>query len=443
MVQQSTSGRVVTAVAVSNGNLLYAHAGETAWTAATNSSLTTPAFDASRLNFGTALNGELWYVDGVNYRRFDPATGIVDDWTASAGTMPIDGAGNIPRLIETWRGGVWLSGLIGQPYNWFMSAVGDPTNMDLAPLSPSSTDAIWGSASRQGEIADMVTGFIPFTDDIGFLGCTHSLWLFNGDPRAGGSIDLISNSIGMAWGRAWCIDPYGTVYFMSNRMGIYTIAPGSQPQRISQQIDNLLDHVDSGANTVSLCWSEREQGVHAYITPTVAAGAATHYFYEQRTGGWFQDVFSNPNHSPLCCCQFDGNSAEDRVELIGSFDGVVRYLDQNASNDDGRIIQSSVIIGPISTDNLDELVIKELQAVLGSDSGSVTYSVLAGTTAEQALAQSARLTGTWTGGRNATEFIRVASHVLYIGVSSDNPWRFEQCRALIKTCGKIRRRSKD
>lgn len=442
MVQQSTSGRVVTAVATSQGNIAYCHAGETAWTACTNSSSTTPPLSATRLNFATALDGILWFVDGLNYRQFDPSTGIVTDWTATAGALPLDNDGNTPRIIETWRGCTFLSGLIGDPYNWFISAVGDPTNWDLAPLSPGPTDAIVGSSAPQGKIADMVTGFIPFTDDIGFLGCTHSLWLFNGDPRAGGSIDLISNSIGMAWGRAWCIDPYGTVYFMSNRMGIYTIAPGAQPQRISQQIDNLLDDVDSGTNTISLCWSEREQGVHVYITPT-QGGEATHYFYEQRTGGWFQDEFNNSLQNPLCCCQFDGNSAEDRVELIGSFDGVVRYLDPNASTDDGRIIQSSVIIGPYSTDNLDEILWKEAQMVLGSDSGSVTYGILAGTTAEQALAQPPRVTGTWNGGRNATAYIRTASHVLYLELSSDNPWRMEQCRALIRTNGKIRRRSKD
>lgn len=442
MVQQSTSGRVVTAVAVSNGNLKYCHAGETAWTAATNSTSTTPAFNASRLNFGTPLNGEVWYVDGINYRRFDPATGIVDDWTASAGSLPIDVDSNTPRLIETWRGCVFLSGLLGQPYNWFISAVGDPTNWDLAPVSPSSTDAIIGSASPQGQIADMVTGFIPFTDDIGFLGGTHSLWLFNGDPRAGGSIDLISNSIGMAWGRAWCIDPYGTVYFMSNRMGIYTLAPGQQPQRISQQIDNLISDIDSGSNTISLCWSEREQGVHVYITPTTAAAATTHYFYEQRTNGWFQDVYSNENHNPLCCTKFDGNNAEDRVELIGSFDGVVRYLDPNASTDDRRIIQSSVLIGPLLTPNTDEMLWKEIQAVLGSDSESVSYSVYSGTTCEQALAQDPVVSGTFYGGRNPTQMLRVAGHCLYLKIYSDNPWRMEQIRALLRTSGMVRRRNK-
>lgn len=442
MVQQSSSGRVVTAVAVSNGNIGYFHAGETAVTAATNSTSNTPALDASRLNFGTALNGKLWLVDGLHFVVFDPATGIASDWTASAGTLPVDSDSNTPRIIETWRGCVFMTGLIGDPYNWFISKGGDPTNWDLAPITPGPADAITGSSAPQGKIGDMCTGFVPYTDDIGFLGCSHSLYFFNGDPRAGGQIDLISNNIGMAWGRAWTVDPYGTLYFMSNRLGVYTLTPGQQPQRISQQIDNLLKNINSGSNTVSLQWDDMQQGVHVFITPTTAAGDTVHYFFEQRTGGWFQDIYNNELQSPLCTCQFDGNNPEDRVVLIGSFDGVCRYLDPNAQNDDGRIVESSVVIGPILTDNLDSMLMKEIQGVLGSDSGSVSWAILAGQTAEAALASTPRLTGTFAPGRNATELIRVADHVIYIQLSSTVPWRLENIRALIRTNGKIRARSK-
>lgn len=442
MVQLSTSGRVVTAVATSAGNIKYCRAGDVAWTAITNSTSQTPPLSATQLNFGTSLNGILWFVDGVHYVQFDPATGIATDWVATAGTLPLDSNNNAPRIIETWRGSIFVSGIIGDPYNWFICKVGDPGNWDYAPLSPGPADAIAGSASPQGKIADMVTGFIPFTDDVGFLGCSHSLYLFNGDPRAGGQIDLISDRIGMAWGRAWTIDPYGTVYFFSNRCGVYTVAPRQQPQRISQQIDNLLVDINSGTNTVTLMWDDRQQGVHIWITPTAASAAATHYFYEQRTGGWFEDVYSNPNHNPLCAAQFDGNSPSDRVVLMGSWDGVCRFLDPNAQNDDGRIIQSSVVVGPIMTETLlDTIMLKELQVVLGADSGNVAYAVLAGRTAEAALANAPRVTGTLVGGRNQTEHIRVADHVLYTKYSAEVPWRMEQGRALIATKGKVRRRS--
>jgi hypothetical protein len=179
-----------------------------------------------------------------------------------------------------------------------------------------------------------------------------------------------------------------------------------------------------------------------WITPTAASAAATHFFYEQRTGGWFQDQFSNANHNPLCACQFDGNNPEDRVVLMGSWDGVCRFLDPNAQNDDGRIIQSSVVMGPLFTEGLLETVmLKELQFVLGADSGEVEYAILAGRTAEAALASTPRVTGTLLGGRNQTEAIRVADHFIYVEASSEVPWRMEQARALIASKGKIRKRS--
>lgn len=442
MVQLSTSGRVVTAVATSAGNIGYFHAGETVVTAATNSTSNTPALSATQLNFATAMNGILWFVDGVHYVQFDPATGIATDWTASAGSLPIDANSNIPRLIETWRGRVVLSGLVGDPYNWFMSRVGDAHDYDYAPLSPGPADAVAGSASPQGKLGDMVTGFVPYTDDVAFLGCSHSLYLFNGDPQAGGQIDLVSDSIGMAWGRAWAKDPYGTLYFFSNRCGVYAVTPGSQPQRISQQIDNLLTNINSGANTVSMCWDDRQQAVHVFISNTTASVATTHFVYEWRSGSWFKDTFSNPNHNPLCVCQFDGNNPEDRVVLLGSWDGVARYLDPNAQNDDGRIIIGSVLLGPILSPTTDEMLLTELQATLGSDSGSITYEVLVGTTAEQALASTAVATGTFSGGRNPTSMIRRAGHVVYIKLSSTVPWRMESVRAIIRTSGRIRARSR-
>ncbi len=444
-MQLSTSGRVVTLCAVSQGVLFFCDAGDSLWTQATNSSSTTPELDLGRLNFGAPNNGELWYVDGVHYRRFNPSTGVISDWTASAGTLPLDDDGRAPRLVETWRSRTMVSGLIGKSYSWFGSKIGDSTDFDYAPPTPGPADAVSSDTGPQGIVGDAITGMIPFNDDTLFLGCNHSLYIFQGDPQANGQISLITPTIGMAFGRAWCIDPYGTCYFFSNRCGVYTLAPGGQPQRISQQINQLVDDIDSGANSVSMTWDERQQGVHVFITPTAAAGTTTHLFFEQRTGGWFQDEFDNPLHNPLCCCQFDGNNPQDRVVAIGSWDGVVRYLDPNASTDDGRLIRSSVVLSPILTQNMDDMSLLEMQALLGSDSGTVDYTVLLGTTPEQALADTERnpVTGTWRAGRNANEYVGRSSHCIYVKIDSENQWRMEQIRGLIRTNGKIRMRAKE
>lgn len=446
-MQKSESGRVVTAVAVSDGVLKFCDAGDTSWTTATNSSSTTPPLDDTRLNFGSACDGKLWYVDGINYRVFDPATGVVDDWVASAGSLPVDSDSRGARGVETWRGRIVLFAVIGAPQEWYMSRVGDPTDFEYAPPDPpgpAPDDPVSSATGPQGKVGDVVTAFIPFNDDVAFFGCSHSLYLLQGDPQDNGQISLVSDSIGIAFGRAWCKSPNGTVYFFSNKCGLYTLVPGGQPQRISQAIEQLVQDINTGTNRVTMAWNDRSQGVHVWITPIEGITATTHLFFEQRANAWFQDIYDKPTHNPLCACQFDGNNPEDRVVLIGSKDGVVRFLDPNAPNDDGRPIFSTIVFQPIISPGFDDMVITELQAVMGSDSGVVSYQILAGTTAEQALNQrKPSVAGKFKPGRNATDNVTTRSHVLYLQVTSEVQWRMEEFRMIVETGGPKSARAKE
>lgn len=447
MVQTSYSGRVVTLVAVSQGNVFSANAGDVAWTAATNSTTgpINPPLTTTLPIFSAPNNQKLYFADGsVNFTVFDPSTQVVSTWVATAGSLPLGSDNATPRLICTWRGRTVLAGLVTDPQNWFMSAIGDPTNWDYAPVDPSSAQAVSGSNAPQGLVGDVVTALIPYTDDVMIFGCDHSIYLMQGDPMAGGIMSLISDRIGIAFGQAWVKDPYGNVYFVSNRTGIYSLVPGQQPQRISQGIEQLLVNIDMGLNSIRMEWDDIFQGFHVFVTLIANAAATTHFFYETRTGAWWTDVFSNPNHNPLATCQFDGNNPNDRVVCIGAWDGVVRYLDRNAQNDDGRIIQGNVIIGPVRTDQLDVMMLKNIQMVLGADSGAVQYSILYGDTAEAALAQTPapQLSGTFNPGMNLTGLIRRAAKILYLQITSNIPWRMEQARAYVETSGKVRQRGK-
>lgn len=439
-MQLSESGRVVTAVAVSQGILKYCNAGDTAWTEATNSSSTTPPLDDTALNFGSPCNGLLYYVDGTNYRQFDPSTGTVSDWVATAGDLPVDADSRAARIIETWRGRLVLAGILGAPQDWFMSRIGDPNDFDYAPLDPpdgpgpAPDDAVSSQTGPQGIVGDVVTAFIPFTDDYAYFGCAHSIYMLQGDPQDNGQISLVTDQIGIAFGRAWCKSPDGTIYFFSSRTGIFSIQPGGQPQRISSGIEQLVNPINTGANRVSMAYDDRFQGIHVWITP-IAGGDTQHLYYELRTNGWFQDEYDNALHNPLCCCQFDGNNPEDRVVLIGSFDGVVRYLDPNSPDDDYRLIFSTIVFSPVISPGLDDMIITEIQATLGADSGDVTWEVLAGTTAEEALAQGAQETGIWNGGRNYTSWANVRSHVLYPVITATVQWRMEEIRMIVQVGG--------
>jgi hypothetical protein len=442
-MQFSSSGRVVTLVAVSQGNVYTANAGDTSWSTPTNgtSPLATPPLNYSGIVFSTPLNQKLWFADGVNWVYYDPSVNTVFTWAATQGTLPADSAGNTPRLICTWRGRMVLSGLLLDPQNWFMSAVTDPTNWQYFPTSITPTQAVAGNNSPLGLIGDVVTGLIPYSDDTLIVLGDSTIYQMSGDPMSGGQIDRITDEIGGAWGAAWTKDPYGAIYFVSNKTGIYKMTPGQgEPQRISQQIEQLLQTYDTGNTTIRLLWSDKYQGLHVFLTPTSAPAVSQHLFWEWRSGAWWQDQLGNPNQDPLCCCVFDGNLPGDRVALIGSWDGYVRYFDTGATTDDGWPVASSVLIGPLTTKNLDDLLLKDLQAVLGETSGAVSYAVYVGSSAEKAINTTPVATGTWGAGRNLNTQVRRSGHGIYVQLSSTVPWAMEVIRARLSGLGKVRRR---
>jgi hypothetical protein len=352
-----------------------------------------------------------------------------------------------PSLICTWRGRSVLAGLVKDPNNWFMSAVGNPLDFNYLPASPSATQAVAGHLSLQGMLGDPVTALIPYTDDVLIFGGQHSIWMMQGDPMAGGAMQLITSSIGILFGNSWCMDPYGNIFFMSNRGGVYQLVPGSQPQRISQQIEPLISQVNQQVSNVRLVWNDQQQGVHLFITPTVPPTTATggpemtqHFFYDMRNGGWWLDFFANNYHNPFAVVQMDGQAPTDRVPLLGGSDGYVRSIPATAPDDDGTSIQSNIYLGPILTADMDDVLLKDLQVILGSTSGPVTGFIAVGDTAEHALASSPLKISSWFSGRNLDTLVRRAGHAIYIVITGANQWIFEGCRANVRGEGLIRKR---
>lgn len=443
----NAAGRLVTLIAVCQGNIYYANAGDETWTLGDNqtSPLATPPLTFTGLVNSTTLNQKVWFADGTNWVTYNPRNNEITTWAADSGILPSDSEGNTPRLICTWRGRIVLSGLPLDPQNWFMSRQLVPTDFNYVPYFTDTVMAVAGNASPIGLVGDVVTTLIPFDDDTLVFGGDHTIWIMRGDPANGGQIDRVSDTIGMAWNNSWCKDPYGNIYFVSNRMGVYIMQPaqkGSVPQRVSQPIDQLLQDVNTGLQTINLIWNDRFQGLQIFISWTGQPAVSTHFFYETRTGAWWTDFFANVKHNPLVTCLFDGNSPTDRVPLIGSWDGYVRAIDPTAVKDDGWPIYSEVVLGPILTENLDDVLIKEVQAVLGQDSGEVTYEVLAASSAELALSSDPVATGSWKPGRNLSSYIRRAAHALYIRVRSTNSWALESIRCRLAAQGKVRMRGR-
>lgn len=442
-VQSSQSGRQVELISVAAGVVYYVEAGGTTWTAATNATGQTPALNITGLMQSTANNQQLFIVDGTNAIYYSPVDHTLRLWTATEGTFPVDSDGNKPRLICTWRGRNVVAGWLKDPSLICMTKVSEPFNFNYAPALPVPPDAAWsGNIGPQGYTGDVITALIPYSDDTLIVGMDSSLAVFRGDPNYGGQIDLVTTTIGIAWGRAWCMDPSGVVYFFSNRTGVFAFVPGNQPQRISQAIDNLLKDINTGLYGVLMQWNDRYQQLHVWVTLLAAQGTTTHYVWESRANAWWQDTFANNAHNPLACVTFDGNLPADRVSLIGGWTGYVYSISSSATTDDGTAINSEVWIGPFLTKFNDSVMLKEAQGVLGEASGEVSYAVYVGDTAEDALGNTAVASGTWSASRNFTDAVMRAGHAAYIQITASTAWAMESIRCIVGTQGKIRQRGK-
>ena len=448
--QKMNMNRDIRLFAVAGGTAKYGSAG--VWNAVNLAiAPNAPTLSSTVAVMRSAYNNlVLFIVDGTNYNYWVPSTNTLTKWTAVYGTLPVDSGSNPARLITTWRSRTVLSGLPDDPKNIFFSAVytgeggaegqGGAVDWSYSPPTTVVTQAVSLNIAPAGYAPDIVTSLVPYSDDILLIGGDHTIAMLNGDPMNGGRIDLVSDRVGMAWGDAWCKDPFGTLYFMSNTASVYTMVPGQKPVKLSQAIDNLLVLLEMDNINVRLQWDENLQGFHVYTTPLSGAASCTHYFWERRTGAWWADRFADVNHNPLTCVNYDGNDPSDRVSLFGGWDGYVRGWNVSDSTDDGEAIVSSVVLGPMLTAGFDELIAKDMQAILGVDSGDVNFEVYVGATAEAALASTAVVTGTWSSARNLTTPVRRAGHAIYIRLTSTAQWSMEGIRVLIAGTGKVRKR---
>jgi hypothetical protein len=390
--------------------------------------------------FSSELFGKLYYVDGTSYKIWVGANNTTTDWTPSAGSLPGTDGTVAPRLIEMWRGRMVLSGLRTDPHNWFMSRLGDPLDWDYAPTTVTETDPVQGGVGIVGKVGDVINCMIPYSDDVLFFGCDHSIWQMAGDPQAGGRLDLLSGTVGTAFGRPYCQDPHGTIYFFSSRGNVYKMAGGgSNPESLtSDSIEKLLTNTDLNTTYVRMEWDEDQYGFHLFLTPFVKT-TTDHWFYDLRSQGWFRDRLASTDFGPTAVKTIDADDPDDRVLLMGGFDSIIRKSDRRKALDDGNPMTAYVIIGP-SEENSGKtpIILTELQALTDNVSAPIKYEVLVGDTPDSAVnTASSTFAGnsTWAPGFGVVRNPRVRGHYIYykIGTTSAvNRWALEQVRAKIQ-----------
>lgn len=338
--------------------------------------------------------GEVFMTDGSNYAVYKPSppgsavtypNGRLVNWSATS-------LGLIPqrcRLMARWRGRMVLAHSSDSPYGWYMSAFSDPYNWDIAPPEPLPTQAVtYLSVPYIGAQPQPIHALIPWSDDLMYFGCDHLIQRLTGDPLAGGAMHLVSDETGIAFGKAWCKDPEGRIYFFGTRGGVYVMSPTGELGWLTRDtIEEELADVDLSANRVELIWNARDNGLHVWIFPHGTGGThLRHFFWSQRTGGWFPVEMGTSlatTMQPTACCTIDGDLPGERVMLLGTEDGRTLKWDADAASDDGQPIDARVLIGPMAGPDGDlEAKFERPSVVLADELGSCHVKFFASDTPE-------------------------------------------------------------
>lgn len=275
-----------------------------------------------------------------------------------------------------------------------MSRQGDYDDYEYGKDVGDAGRAFFFQLSEAGEVGEAVTALVPHRDAFLLAATANTLWIVRGDPAAGGGLSNLSRNVGIVSSAAWAkVDE--SVVFLAND-GIYMVqANGGFPVSLSEdRIPQELLDVDSAV----LGYSHDENGVYIF--------AAT----DETTESWFFDLV-NKGFWPMD----DATPAESHL-LIGP-------LPMAGPGSFGRVVS--------------------LHGALGLGSGEVTWRIVTGDTAEEAVenaktaiglyqagstaaaAAYAASSGTLTAGRSHMSYPRTRAVWIVIWLQAASQWAYE------------------
>ena len=285
--------------------------------------------------------GDLLISDGVSRKRWSPRNGTYEDWTAARGSEIPSGS----HIMSAWNSRLVHAG--GEnPYNWIMSAAGDPDDYELFPSQASANQAVSGdSGDGQTMTQDQITGLIPAADDLLLILGSRSVSRMTGDPMAGGYLDSVTHGVGGAFGKAWAQAPDGSIYFFGVPHSVWHMGPGGQNlQNVSiGRVEEDLRTIDLLKYKVRLVDSPRMEGICVIPTPIFPdSNFDLRWWFMDLNGAWWPQSWTTRAQQPLTVTASLGTGEP----ILGCRDGVIRNLGGTTGLDDGEEMESSVMFGP-------------------------------------------------------------------------------------------------
>jgi hypothetical protein len=391
--------------------------------------------EGATVSAGFLVSGQqkVFAVTSSGISKFDPKTGQLEDLETVDGTIPTNctfGAMYRDRLCMS-----------GQDNAIYMSRQGVYGDFYAGADVSDQQRALAFQLSLSSDVGAAPTAMIPCMDAYLICATSRSLWALKGDPAGDGTLQRISETVGIIGSKAWVkID--STIVFLG-RDGLYQIqADGSGLKPLSDAIPDELQTIIVPTTVVSMGYDSDRPAFHIYLR--TADGSDTHWIYELATES-FWAMRLQDSHSPRVVCRHRGEL------LLGGSDGYVRKV--TGDNDDGAAIQSHVVLGPLrlgTRGNFGRML--NMHAMLAAGSGRVNWRIITGRTAEEA-ADNAKTaiesfqsgasysslvkgSGNWKAGRSIMVYPRVRAIWCCIWLQSTDTWAFEGL--LFNTSGESR-----
>lgn len=348
------------------------------------------------------------------------------------------------KLLETWRGRLVAARSPDDAHNWHMSAVGDPQDWDNDPAVPTPTQAISGNNSMAGRVPDIINAICPISDDLLLFGCDSSIWRLTGDPMAGGQLDLVTNTTGMSFGRPYCLDSEGVLYFFGSRGGLYAMHPGGKPEKISDaKLPVSLPNINLALYYVKLVWNDTDDCVHMLVMPFANGGTQiSHYVYDKNAKGFWRDTYGTASSTivqPTAAWISDGDGADDRVIVFGCEDGYARRIDASASDDDGQAISSAVLFGPYCVDNGTRARLNSFLTTLATEQRGARISAYTSEASDRPVTRV--YDSSISAGMNPWKYVSASGRYFWVRIYSaqvGSRWAYESTRLQVFPAGKAK-----
>ena len=322
------------------------------------------------------------------------------DWTVfgndttNFGSMPDNAS-----LVSKFNGRLVLAGSEDYPHEWWMSKVYNPYNWLYS--EGTNLTAISSGSINAGEISDVITALVDYGDDFFVFGCQSSIYLLDGDPTYGGTVESLTDHSGIYGARSWCKDHQSNLWYFSGE-GLYKADGGrKKPISISQtRLPQWSTKWDLNPNNFRIvCTFDPVRNGIIISHTSLINGSNQNYWYDIKTDGLYPESYPD-DCGIFSSYYYNSLDSDKRILLIGCDDGYIRSFydsqDDDVDSGDTDIGIKCWVVLPIMNMNEDldkEGKLTSITFELGGgasggafqDSDSMDYEIFVGNDAETVL----------------------------------------------------------